>query len=74
MSASTTTVPTHTKPSARRLYAVEWPEGVTHLVDAISEAQAIRHVVKDKVKAHLPTTREVAELVASGVKVEKAGD
>lgn len=51
------------------------PAGVTtvyHLVEATSAATAIRHKAKSVFEAEVATGFKIAELVAKGVKLEKA--
>lgn len=60
-----------------RIYTVS-SNGVTgnqtRLVEAASAAQAIRHVTRGTWNAEVPNTKQLAELMKSGVSVEKAGD
>lgn len=56
-----------------RLYLVEGPAGVS-LVKATHPNHAIRHVSKGLFKCRLPSTIEVADLVARGVIPQVAGD
>jgi hypothetical protein len=61
---------THTRP-----YMIELttPTGVTRrLVDAPTEAAAIRHVVRDSIKIARPTKTELITLVQAGLKLEAA--
>ncbi len=44
------------------------------LVEASSPAQALRHVVAPRFKVDVPTTKDVAELMSGGAKVEQAGE
>jgi hypothetical protein len=44
------------------------------LVEAGSQAQAVRHVVGERFEAVVATPREVANLVSKGVMVETAGE
>lgn len=57
-----------------RIYIVEVnsPKQATHLVEATNPAQALRYITKDLASCAIPTTKRVAELVASGVAVETA--
>lgn len=56
-----------------RIYKVwDLVTGDTRLIDASSAAQAVRHVAVGKFSAKIPTTKEVADLVAKGAKVEAA--
>lgn len=55
-----------------RLYRVRGGPNVV-LVEAKTPAQALRHVVKDH-KVDIPSSLEVAKLVADGVIPEKAGE
>lgn len=45
---------------------------VTRLVEAGTQAQAVRHVTKDAVTCRVASTKDVAALVGAGVKVETA--
>ena len=58
---------------AKRIYAVESANGV-RLVEAISRAHAIDHVVSDTYEAFIPTQRELLDFVATGLTVEQAED
>lgn len=56
------------------LYAVRnKASGNIRLVDADNQAQALRHVAGDEYAVTIPKSREVAKLVADGVKVEDYG-
>lgn len=46
----------------------------SHLVNAKSAAQAIRHVVADRYSADVPSALEAASMAARGVPIEQAGD
>lgn len=57
------------------LYAVRnKASGNIRLVDADNQAQALRHVAGDEYAVTIPKSREVAQLVADGVKVEDYGE
>jgi aspartate ammonia-lyase len=58
---------------ANRIYSVEF-HNKTHLVDAISRAAAINHVLSahHKIDVAVPKVNEVIRLLATGVQVEKA--
>jgi len=61
-----------------RIYVVsnKAPEGHPksfRLVDATSQAQAIRHVAADEYECHVAQTKELAILMNNGVKIETAG-
>lgn len=60
--------------SAARIYAVEEDNvgGVTRLVKATNQAQALRHVARDRFDVRVASALEVADLMASGVKVQDA--
>lgn len=60
------------KKTPTRLYLVSGPTG-DRLVNASGHGQAIRHVSRGLFRSRIPTTIEVAELVAGGVSVEVAG-
>lgn len=60
---------------SKRIYIVEakgsqGPQ--SRLVDASTQAQAIRHVVGATFEARVASAREVAEMVQAGLKVEAA--
>lgn len=60
----------------RRIYVVSKKNAdplAGRLVDASSQAQAIRHVVGDEYQATIASTRGVANLIELGVKIETAG-
>lgn len=61
--------------SKTRLYRVIETEGASpdRLVEAGGQAQAIRHVVRERYEARIATPHEVAKLVSGGVLVEVAG-
>lgn len=59
-----------------RIYIVKTKDtetSATHLVEATSAAQAIRHVAGPRYLAHVASTKDVAAAMASGIPVEKAG-
>ena len=51
---------------------VDEPDKTKHLVEATNQAQALRHVTKDLATCEIPSTKQVAKLVAAGVAVESA--
>jgi hypothetical protein len=61
-----------------RIYKVtEHPkqDNVTcRLIEAASSSKALRYVVNPRFTVTVPTTKEVAELMSKGAKVEKAGE
>lgn len=57
---------------ATRIYVVTTPKG-KRLIDAVVKAQALAHVVKDEISVEIADGHQIAELVASGVKVERIG-
>jgi hypothetical protein len=59
--------------TATRLYRVRGLQSVA-LVEATNPSQAIRHVAKGTFTVDVPTSIEVARIVASGVVPEKAGE
>lgn len=59
---------------ALRIYRVINTEtAAEHLVRAQSQAQAIRHVVKETYRAAVAGQETIVELLTSGVKVQDAG-
>lgn len=57
------------------LYAVRnKASGNIRLVDALTNSAALRHVAGDEYSVTIPKAREVAKLVADGVKVEDYGE
>ena len=57
-----------------RIYRVINTEtAAEHLVRAQSQAQAIRHVVKETYRAAVAGQETIVELLTSGVKVQDAG-
>lgn len=57
-----------------RIYRVFNTEtAAEHLVRASSQAQAIRHVVKETYRAAVAGQETIVELLTSGVKVQDAG-
>lgn len=67
-------VETPSKKAVTRLYVVRVQpingDAATHLVDASTPAQAIRHVMKGMVSAEVADSKTVAAIVGAGVKVE----
>ncbi len=57
--------------SSTRIYIVKGPEG-ERLVEAASTSQAIRHVVTPKYTAGVASTKQLAQLMTAGAKVETA--
>ena len=53
-----------------RIYLVEGPNDSKALVDTNSGPQALAYAARVHYKARLPTSHELAALIASGVKVE----
>lgn len=47
-------------------------DGQPRMVEAASQSQAIRHVVSGEYEAAVANTKQLASLMASGVKVESA--
>jgi hypothetical protein len=64
------------KKTPHRLYLVKptepTPDGIVRLVAANHPSQALSHVARASFTVTVPTTMQVAELVAAGVKVEEA--
>lgn len=59
---------------SQRIYRVINAEtAAEHLVRASSQAQAIRHVVKETYRAAVAGQETIVELLTSGVKVQDAG-
>lgn len=58
---------------ARRIYAVT-AAGQVRLVEAISRAHAIGHVVADTIEARVPTQHELVATLQAGVQLERAAD
>lgn len=56
-----------------RIYVVSQGEN-RRLVEAASQAQAIRHCVKNVYQAKVASAREVAQLARDGMQVELAGE
>lgn len=54
-----------------RIYVVE-NKDETHLVEALSAAQAVRHVVRERYSVRIATTKLVAELMQVGIPLESA--
>lgn len=55
-----------------RIYVVISETEPTRLVEATSQAQAIRHVVANKYRAEVATTKDVAHGMQAGLTVESA--
>lgn len=47
---------------------------VYRLVNAVTQAQAFKHVARELIEVEVPTPHKIAELAGNGVKVEEAGD
>jgi hypothetical protein len=59
--------------SESRIYEVQVKGSpVVRLVDAVSAAQALRHVAKQQFEVTLPTTKRVAYLMGKGIVPEDA--
>ncbi len=56
------------------IYVIEQSNGDVFMVEAGSQAQAIRHTVRSLFKARPAKPQDVAKLIGDGVKVEKAGE
>lgn len=56
-----------------RIYVVQHGEE-RRLVEATSQAQAIRHCVKGAYNATVATTKDLAKMMAAGLSVEVAGN
>jgi hypothetical protein len=58
-----------------RIYLIQNTKtGAERLVDAVNEPQAIRHVARDEYRANVAGQRTLVDLLARGVKVERAGE
>lgn len=61
------------KENRTRIYEIRVANSpICRLVEAVSDAQALRHVAKQHYEASLPTTKRVAYLCSQGVTVEDA--
>lgn len=61
--------------AAKRIYkVVNAKDQSVALVEASSPAMARNHCARNQYAVSLPTTREVADLVVAGTKVETAGE
>jgi ribosome biogenesis SPOUT family RNA methylase Rps3 len=58
--------------SQKRIYVVGNGTDKRWLINAVSPAQAVRHVVKAQYTVAPATTYEVADLVVKGVELEEA--
>lgn len=56
-----------------RIYVVD-NNDEKRLIEATSGAQAIRHAVKDRYSARVATTKDMANLMLKGVKLEHVSD
>lgn len=58
-----------------RIYIVRSTNGASQrLVEATSQAQAVRHCVSQDYEVYVATTKDVAKFMACGVLVETAGN
>lgn len=58
----------------RRIYAVQYRGNrTTHLVEAVSRAQALRHVAELAYDVSLPTPKQVLDMAGVGIGLEQAG-
>lgn len=57
-----------------RIYVVVEKDGTKRMIEATSQAQAIRHCVKDRFTASVATAKDVADLSRAGIQVERAGE
>lgn len=64
---------TEKAPSEKRPYLVTG-NGEERLINAQSQAQALRHAAKGVFKVKAANTAEVMRLMGSGVKVEESGE
>ena len=66
------------KKTATRIYVVSEVNGsggeVEHLVRAVSQASAIRHVTLGRFEARAANTEDVARLISAGVTLQTAGE
>lgn len=61
--------------SATRIYVVTRAGSLdTRLVEAVSQAQALRFVAEDEFVIKVANTKDVATAMAHGVELETAGD
>lgn len=63
--------------ATRRIYVVTETQGkdvLEHLVEAGSQSQAVRHMVKARFEAVPAKSSEVARLMKAGATVQAAGD
>ncbi len=58
--------------AATRIYSVKDKTGEEHLVEATSQAQAIRHVARGMFQIEVATAKEVATAMKAGAVVEDA--
>lgn len=62
-------------PTPSRIYLVTAAEdGEARLVRAVSPAQAIRHVARDRYRAHVAAQETLVEMLTAGEPVETAGE
>lgn len=63
---------------ATRIYLVAKAAGTGdeqgHLVRAATQAQAVRHVVRNTYQAEVATQEQLVDLMTAGAKVEDAGE
>lgn len=57
---------------SKRIYIVEHEGGQKNLVDALSAAGAVKHVVRELYKVRIAKAREIADMLAEGFTVEDA--
>ncbi len=55
-----------------RIYVVIETDGTKRMVEATSQNQAISHCVQGRYKATVASAKDVAQLTAEGITVEKA--
>lgn len=63
--------------AAKRIYIINAtgkPAVSAWLVDAMTKAQAINHVVRGEYSAVVATSRQVADLIRAGYVLEEAGE
>jgi hypothetical protein len=61
--------------TAQRIYIVrDKANGIPRLVQATSQAQAMRHVAEDRLSVEVASAMDVARYMGSGIKFEHAGE
>lgn len=55
-----------------RYYRVTDQNGTVHLVNAVSQAQAIGHIARASMTCKVATTKEVVEAMQAGAKIADA--